>query len=1066
MDQETHHNKNERLERDLRTIETILRKTITHTQRPRVVDVLLWATIAYLSVTLGILLLAAIVPSATVAAPWLLAAGLSGVTVGLLVALYRVFWKGPDLYEIAAVLQREDAALRHDLVSALRFGHALRDGGFDSQRSSPALASLHVHRVANKLMELQSEGHLAELLPTHDIRPALWGLVGLGGCVMMPFVFATEWTTATLTGGVKDALVQMAGANAPEQRPVMGNLSLRMRPPEYTGLAEQMELFTTGSATVIEATYIGFDGFVLPVRAKKVELVTEFIDPPKDEGQPQKSVRSVEVYGGGRGRGGFVARQSLRYWFRAELDDGTLVEEGIRREITVKPDDAPQVNILSHEGQIEVSTDDVLELEFNIKDDFGLTEFARVTVFEGSEDEKRKPLDNPALESTPLELMGAVTLDLSEINLQPRDRLVVYIEAVDNNTLSGPGVGRSEPIVLYVSSPDDKHMKNIEAQQELLEALFLVLADYLETPLGTRVVDKNGNWSQVIEPELEAEERTNRFKTLGLSHQGAGEVYKQMGELVEVLKQDPLMVERDLTLFSSLYDQLIRQHRLGGKLLDRYKLAASQDQLAVSELGTLARWSSSHEEALEKGILRLEDLLFAQQAKNVEASMKEIRKLQERLKELLKEYKETQDPKLKEAIMREVQRLRSRMRELSRRMQSQIKQLPAEHVNREAIEQKQMENSANKVVNDFDSIEDLLEKGDIDGALEALEQLGENLEGMEQMVSDQFGKAEPDSLSEFDKKMSELIDDANDLNELQKGLEKDTEDLQRQIQEEQSERMEQQLKQLKQEISSELKAQEKALKDANDKDLHRTVNEEREASLDALKKVQKALEQNDVEQALEQAEKSLESLDTMRFQAQMRKRFKRQGKERQALEGLDKKMPAMRNRADSIADQLSEMMDQGTSQAEKIDPRATKLAERQEKIQQRAEQIQKKIQDASKQYPGLQEELDAPMRQSQKSMDEAKQGLKKQHMQKALDEERQAIETLRKLKESMQESVKKERQKQESGQKGTSQEKVKLPGSSKRNKPVYRELLQDGMKEDRLQEYESDIDRYYKSLGN
>ena len=107
------------------------------------------------------------------------------------------------------------------------------------------------------------------------------------------------------------------------------------------------------------------------------------------------------------------------------------------------------------------------------------------------------------------------------------------------------------------------------------------------------------------------------------------------------------------------------------------------------------------------------------------------------------------------------------------------------------------------------------------------------------------------------------------------------------------------------------------------------------------------------------------------------------------------------------------------------------------------------------------------MKKSQKAMKEAQKGLDQRRMQRALDSERQAIEQLRQLKESMQESVKKERQKSEKeGARGSDQkdDKPDLSGDARR-KPAYRDLIQDGMKEERLQEYESEIDRYYESLS-
>lgn len=1032
--------------------------------------VLIWSACAAASVLLTSLMLAALFPSyAHILTPSVLGVGLGSVLVGMSAALYAVVWRAPDELEIARIIQQQEPEFRHDLISALRFGQAFEQGTFDDTSASPELARLHIERAASRVEARQANGHLGTYLPKSDLRPGLWSLVGVMVTLLIPILFAPQWVMDTLSQSAEQVAQQAASlkGDAPETRPVMGNLSLRMQPPDYTGLAEQFELFSTGRADVLAGTYIAFDGFVLPVRATQVELVIKGNHIDDDADPEELDVRQVELYGDGRGRGGFVAQASLTYWFRATLDDGTLIEEGTPRQVSVAPDKVPGVSILSHEGEIEVGADDILDLNYVVQDDFGITEIARISVFAGSADEKRMLLDLPALQSTPLEHTGNLILDLSEFNLQPRDRISIMIEALDNNTLTGPGVGRSEAIELFISSPNDKHMKHIEAQREVVESLLMVLADYLEAPMGERVVDKKGTWSQRIPKELSGEARTERFKKLGGAHQNAGRVFEAMGQLVKVLKQDPLMVERDFTMFSSLHEQLQRLHNQGTRHLDRSKLAASQNQLAISEMVTLGAWSGETEEALEKGILRLEDLLFSQQAKNVEHTMEEVREIRERLKEMIKQYKDTKDPAVKEAIKREMQRLRARMQELAQSMQSQIKQMPAEHINREAIEQKKMENSANKVVEDFNTIEELLDKGDIDGALDALEKMGENLDGMQQMMDEQFEGAQPKALSEFDQKMSELIDDANDLNELQQKLEQDTSELQQAMQEERNDQITEQLAQLKKDLSEEITDQRKELEKMQDSALSPAVDEARKKALDAMKQVEQSLKQDDVEGSLEAAERSLDQLDAMRMQAQLSKRFQSRRRERAATEKLLQKSKQARQRGERISDELGQMMEQAGEQAERFDPRAEKLSKRQQKITKRAEEIQKKIEQAGEQYPGLKEQLDGPMKQSKESMQRAEKGLQRQRMQGALDAERQAIESLRQLKQSMKDSVQKERQRKEGdGSRPSSEEKVEIPGKSDRRRPAYRELLQDGMKEERLDEYESDIDRYYKSLGN
>ena len=1056
----------------LRAIEVALRRASKAVSRPRALYALLWSASAAGAVLLSALLAAALLPPSwsNWVIPALLLIGAVGVASACIAALYVNVFRSVDELEIAAEIQRHAPRFRHDLVSALRFGRALEREDFNEARASPSMARLHVQRVASRLAPSGEDRDLSVYLPKPDVRPALWTFFGVFAALLVPTLWAPGWVAQSLSGGLEQVVEQAASqlSDPVEVRPVIGNLSLRLRPPEYTGRAERLEMFTTGHAQVIAGTHVALEGFVLPGRATQVELVLERAAAEEGASEPTRSVHALERHGDGRARGEFFAHSSLTYWFRATLQDGTQLEESARRVISVTPDKPPAVVITSHEGELEVSPQDTLKLEFSAHDDFGLIEIARVSVFVGSEDEARAPLELPALQGHPTELLGELSLELSEFALQPRDRVVVQIEAIDNNTLTGPGVGRSEPLVLYVSSPDDKHLKNLEAQREIVEALFILLADYLEAPLGERAIDERGVWHQRVAELLPAEERSARFERLGQAHQGGALVFKAMGDLVELLKQDPMMVERDLTLFASLHAQLDRLHAEGQRKLERSELAARQRQLTLSELERAADWSMQMEDALEKGILRLEDLLFSQQAKSIEASMQEVQELKARLKEMLERYKESNDPAIKEAIKREMQRLRARMQEMLNRMQSQLKELPAEHVNREAVEQQRMESAANKAVDDFRSIEELLERGDIDAALAALEQMGENLDEMEQMVSEQFEQAEPEALSEFDQEMNELIDDANDLSELQQQLERDTDALQQELKAERGEQMKEQLEALKKELSQEIARQREQLDAMENAARQANAESERAEAERATRQLERALEQGDVETALEASERAREQIDKMRLQAGLSKRLQSSSQRRQAADQVIERANGARRRAERISDELEGMMEQANAQGSRRDGRAEQLAERQQQVEQRAGQIEQKIDDAAQKYPGLNEQLKGPMKQGREAMKDAEKGLRQQRMQRALDSERQAMQSLRQLKQSMRDSVKKERQqrqRQQEGERGGESEKVKLPGQSERNQPIYRELLQEGMKEGRLEEYESDIDRYYESLG-
>ena len=98
---------------------------------------------------------------------------------------------------------------------------------------------------------------------------------------------------------------------------------------------------------------------------------------------------------------------------------------------------------------------------------------------------------------------------------------------------------------------------------------------------------------------------------------------------------------------------------------------------------------------------------------------------------------------------------------------------------------------------------------------------------------------------------------------------------------------------------------------------------------------------------------------------------------------------------------------------------------------------------------------------AQQKMGEAGSKLGGGQLQPALDQQRQALEELRKLKESMRDTLKREKQ----GNNGrTSQEKVEIPEQEDRAKETYRDDVMKNMREGRLENYDDEIRRYYESL--
>ena len=1034
----------------------ILRKTRDASRGQRYAQAALWGVAASGACVLSALLVAAL-------APGLIGAGLGvGLTVSLAVTgaswlgATLLIWRAqPSLEQIARALQEEQPWLRNDVVAALAFGQQLIEGRFDEAQSR-VLAEAHVRQTAADLHRRCERGHVAHLLPRPELAAATSALTGCALLLLAPLLAAPDWTSRALTGSIKQASEQRSPKDI--ERMLVGSLSVSYVYPAYTRQPAHSELFSTGHIEAIVGAEVTLQTYALVNGLSQLELVIT-----SESGQEQ--VRPVELGQGGRLSVSFTIQHSGTYRFRARTPQGATVREPASRAIIARPDRSPRVEVRSHKGQIEVSPQDVLELQLVAEDDWGVTSLARQWQLQAQgQTPQRQELRLPELQTSPPSFQGVVTLDLASLNLQPKDVVTLTFEVTDNNTLTGPGVGLSEPITLIVSSAEDKHLKNLEEQQAVAEALLETLSDVLEAAPGERVARADDSYGQRA-LELEPAAQRERLESFARAQASLGVTLTLMARVAERLREDPLMVPRDLALFEALYQQLNALYQRGEGTVGRALEIARSSRLTTQGVQRVADYAAELESALEKGVLRLQDLLASQKMQSVQASAQEIRELKDRLKTLLERYRDAQDPELKQDIMREIGRLRQRMNELMQRMQSQLERLPQEHVNAEAIEQARMESDAKKLVEGFEDIEQRLERGDIDGALEALDKMTEGLDSLSKQMDEGF--EQPQGLSEFDQEVNALMDEVNDLASAQQKVEQETQRVQRSIREEQRAALDKQLEQATQQLKQKVAQQRREL-DALDL---RGMPQPNLAAADRLRRqlkdLESSLDQRDIEEGLRQARAFADELENLRFSMQLSQRYvKRPSVAHDRLKDAMRQTRAVSQRGDEILGELEQMMEearQHEAQAQQ-DPRIKGLEQDQRGLDERAQQLRQRVKDSSGKFPALEQQLGPGMERAQKAMQQAQDGLGGRRLQRALDAEREALKELEQVKQNMKQALQNQRQPREQGQRDQERAKVEIPSQPSPTHKAYREAIQKGMKEDRLEDYASDIESYYKSL--
>jgi hypothetical protein len=215
-------------------------------------------------------------------------------------------------------------------------------------------------------------------------------------------------------------------------------------PPSYTGLATTYE--TKPSFTIVRGSEVRF-GVAFNENPTAARIVFENdlapVDLQADPADPRQWLVDL----------GPVARG---FGYRLDVADnyGTFSLADEPQQVVVIPDRPPTIQLVKNNSKEIKTRSETLKFDLAAKDDFGLSQIRvqayRVGGVEGAPKELAHL--NPT-KSESREWSMKWELDLSQMDVKPMDMVVVVFEAVDGNTLDGPGRAFTDPFIFEV--PED-----------------------------------------------------------------------------------------------------------------------------------------------------------------------------------------------------------------------------------------------------------------------------------------------------------------------------------------------------------------------------------------------------------------------------------------------------------------------------------------------------------------------------------------------------------------------------------------------------------------------------------
>jgi len=940
---------------------------------------------------------------------------------------------------LARLVERRIPGLRSWLLSALEL-HADLQLPKRRRAFSPALANAHIQEAARRACEAD----LGPLVPAEALRWRALTFAAAVAVLGMVVAVSPGGPGANLMALVRGARADVAAAEDTSDSPLVADIEILTRAPVYSGLPPRRVTGSDGSVR-------GLRGSVVELRARTLAPAAEAFLVLK---APEEQRLGASVTGGERVHARMVLREGGSYRFGVEGGDGTQQVEQRERRIEVLADRTPAVRLLEPATDMEV--DDVADLRvgYELKDDFGFTRVELVVEFlDGPGDVERLPLVGDTLPGK--EFRSEQTLSLAALKLQPGDRIRVYVEAADNDTVSGPKTGTSGARVITVRSRQERHDAATLLARQAWEAMIRSLATRLELP----ELKQPKGWSG-----LAASHETMMVETAAL--------LQMVGTLLDQLSEDPLATTAVVATFGTLRTRLEKVFRREQDQHARLQELAGRRALAAGG-GAMVQLRVANERGvkeLEGSILAIDRLLDRQQVADLQELGRELLQAKDRLQALLRRYKETRDPALRRQIEREIRRLRQHIADLMRRLAAQMKQLPFEHMNADALKGKRVAEQAENFAESMKGIEERLAADDIQGALDELERFGSTLQGMLDALDRDARQMQNDGIDTVREELGAIKQEMEQLGEAEAQLERETAKLEEEMARKRREALEERLDEVLAPILRRLDGVEERLAATPQRHLGDDALDSFKASREAADHLRADLFGREIAQAAETAQAlqnrtvATAARASLRPPARNPQERKEQAATRRRLQEASTLAGEIRRELDKLLRDTPQPRPSGADRKQ-----AERLSQRQQELAERGRRAEERLRGLEGGEPLGTGEMAEGLQGALRQMEQARQRLSKGQPRQARPPEQKAAGQLKAVAQQIRKVLTPGRQggkpKPGGGSSRPDTDRVRIPKPEEyRSDRALRERLLEAMKQGEPEVYREQNQGYYQEL--
>ena len=931
---------------------------------------------------------------------------------------------------LARWLESQCPSLRSGVITAIQAESALRSGN-----PWPGLHAALAHKSASETWSRLQTISLNTLIDQTRLKTLMrWGLISLlVACALS--VYRPDMTrlgVARLMGQVTQPGFAMGPIREVES--LVADLALTLEFPDYINRQRRHIPRTGGDFSAIQGTRATITGHSTePLSALMMEL----------ESDPNARWE-VRLGQSGVIRAQLQVGTSDRYRLWGVSASGQLIREASWRVVDAREDQVPSVRLLLPERDLEVNPSDQVPMVFEASDDHGLGVIELVVQRTNGGEPVRRTLRDAGGERS---ANGATNLEVDDLRLLAGESVDVWFEAHDLSAAPDRRGGRSASRRITVYSPEAEHAERLTELGAIIDALIVLLAERLESPLDD-------------DPDAELEALVGVHLTIA---RATNQVIRGLETLVGAMSTDTLASSTMLNTVRGLLDGLSAHHEGEEAHLRLMSKSISAQRRPRQMLKVLQGHNTEGIDIIERGAWALKAGVEEARQRQILAQGRDLLDAQAALMAELAAMKE----KGERGVSAEAQRTLDKLEATLQRMEEELSKL----AERSPYENQNLSNEASEDEKDVKSLRErlaevkrLMAEGRHDEAMTLMEELQRETQELMAALQGDFNLQAPEeetsqALSDFDLKLGELTSE-------QAGLNAETEEEERRLSQEARARLESQLKDAMNDALELAKQIEERSRSITSDPLHSTDRESLESLVGRSQATREAVEALSHELAKERTERLEKASSDLHNEV---KESEARANDRDHRADLQAVMEGLKG-VESLTKELKEALDQVTPKLPKPSGErrrgANRLGKRQEGLQKAVGELERQLKNVDADLPGLSESLEPKMERAKEAMRSASEELGEVRPGDASGHQRRALDALGAMKQAID-----KRLQDASGRGGGGagihrrDQKIEIPKGEAQGSPkALRDALLKAMKERAPERYEEAIERYYEEL--